>query len=120
MAKVPNYISEIIPYSRVLKKKNGFRASIGGYIARSKFLIANEFGVDPDKVHDIFLKAWDKSEKDYPSPSVIFPQNSKEADLYNNYVLYIWKYYVEDKSKPKSPPKEPKLPDIKQPKVEEK
>lgn len=119
MAKIPNYISEIIPYSRVLKRKNGFRASIGGYIARSKFLIANEFGVDPDKVHDIFLKAWDKSEKDYPSPSVIFPQNSKEADLYNNYVLYIWKYYVEDKSKPKAPPKEPKLPEIKQPKVED-
>ena len=119
MAKIPNYISEIIPYSRVLKKKNGFRSSIGGYIARSKFLIANEFGVDPDKVHDIFLKAWDKSEKDYPSPSIIFPQNSKEADLYNNYVLYIWKYYVEDKSKPKPPPKEPKLPDIKQPDIEE-
>ena len=119
MSRIPNYISEIIPYSRVLKRKNGFRASIAGYIARSKFLIANEFGIDPDKVHDIFLKAWDKSEKDYPSPSIIFPQNSKEADLYNNYVLYIWKYYVEDKSKPKPPPKEPKLPDIKQPKVEE-
>ena len=119
MANIPNYISEIIPYSRVLKRKSGFRASIGGYIARSKFLIANEFGVDPDKVHDIFLKAWDKSEKDYPSPSIIFPQTSKEADLYNNYVLYIWKYYVEDKSKPKPPPKEPKLPNVKQPKVEE-
>jgi len=119
MAKIPNYISEVIPYSRVLKRKNGFRASIGGYIARSKYLIANEFGVDPDKVHDIFLRAWDKSEKDYPSPSVIFPQNSKEADLYNNYVLYIWKYYVEDKSKPKPPPKEPKPSEIKQPKVEE-
>lgn len=119
MANLPNYISEIIPYSRVLKRKNGFRASVGGYIARSKYLIANEFGVDPDKVHDIFLRAWDKSEKDYPSPSVSFPQNSREAESYNNYVLYIWQYYVEDKSKPKPPPKEPKLPKVKKPVVEE-
>jgi len=119
MANIPNYISEIIPYTRVLGKKGSYRASIGGYIARSKFLISNEFGVDPDRVHDIFMRAWDKSEKDYPSPSVIFPQNSKEAEKYNSYILYIWKYYVVDNSKLKPPLKEPKLPKIKKPKIDD-
>ena len=87
--KLPKYLSEIIPYSRLVRKKNGFRQSVSGYMERSKILIGDAYDVDYDRVVDIFLRAWDKSEKDYPSPSVITPQNIAEFSTFNEYCLRI-------------------------------
>ena len=109
--KLPNFISEFLPYSRIVKRKNGFRQTVSSYMERSKILIGDAYDVDYDRVVDIFLREWDKSEKDYPSPSIISPQNISEFDLFNQYALYLWEYYVENASKeppkPKAPPKVP-------------
>ena len=109
--KLPKFISEFLPYSRIVKRKNGFRQTVSSYMERSKILIGDAYDVDYDRVVDIFLREWDKSEKDYPSPSIISPQNISEFDLFNQYALYLWEYYVENASKeppkPKAPPKVP-------------
>ena len=117
--KLPNFLSEYIPYSRLVRRRQGFRQSVASYMERSRVLIGDEYNVDYDKVQSIFLKAWDKSEKDYPSPSIIKPQNVKEYDSFNKYCLFLWEYYVVDNSKPKEvkpPPKVPeeRIPDIPQ------
>ena len=117
--KLPNFLSEYIPYSRLVRRRQGFRQSVASYMERSRGLIGDAYDVDYDKVQSIFLKAWDKSEKDYPSPSVITPQNIKEYNTFNEYCLFLWEYYVVDKSKPKKvkpPPKVPeeRIPDIPQ------
>ena len=117
--KLPNFLTEYIPYSRLVRRRQGFRQSVASYMERSRVLIGDAYGVDYDKVQSIFLKAWDKSEKDYPSPSIITPQNIKEYDTFNKYCLFLWEYYVVDKSKPKEvkpPPKVPeeRIPDIPQ------
>ena len=118
--KLPKFLTEFITYSRLVKRKQGFRKSVASYMERSKILIGDAYDVDYDRVVDIFLREWDKSEKDYPSPSIISPQNIKEFDLFNQYSLYLWEYYVVNASqeppKPKSPPK---VPEVKKPKVEE-
>jgi len=113
--KLPKYLSEIIPYSRLVRKKNGFRQSVSSYMERSKILIGDAYDVDYDRVVDIFLRAWDKSEKDYPSPSVITPQNIAEFSTFNEYCLYLWEYYVEDKKQPPKPKAPPKVPEQKKP-----
>ena len=117
--KLPNFLTEYIPYSRLVRRRQGFRQSVASYMERSRALIGDAYDVDYDKVQSIFLKAWDKSEKDYPSPSIITPQNIKEYDTFNKYCLFLWEYYVVDKSKPKEvkpPPKVPeeRIPDIPQ------
>ena len=113
--KLPKYLSEIIPYSRLVRKKDGFRQSVSSYMERSKILIGDAYDVDYDRVVSIFLKAWDKSEKDYPSPSVITPQNIAEFTTFNEYCLYLWEYYVENKKEPPKPKAPPKVPEQKKP-----
>ena len=83
--KLPNFLSEYIPYSRLVRRRQGFRQSVASYMERSRVLIGDAYDVDYDKVQSIFLKAWDKSEKDYPSPSIITPQNIKEYGTFNEY-----------------------------------
>ena len=113
--KLPKYLSEIIPYSRLVKRKDGFRQTVSSYMERSKILIGDAYDVDYDRVVSIFLKAWDKSEKDYPSPSVITPQNIAEFSVFNEYCLYLWEYYVQNKKEPAKPKAPPKLPKQKKP-----
>ena len=120
MAKTPDFIESFIPYTRLVKKKSMWRSIAGSHMVHAKYLIANTYGVDPDKVHDLFFKAWDKSDKDYPTAVVTTPQNSREAEKYNKYVLFLWEYYVKAKKKKKDPPKEaPPLPKENPPKVED-
>ncbi len=115
--KLPNFLSEYIPYSRLVKRRQGFRRSVASYMERSKVLIGDAYHVDYDKVQSVFLRAWDNSDKDYPSPSVITPQNIKEFGTFNEYCLFLWEYYVVDKSKPKEVKPPPKVPEERTPDI---
>ena len=57
--KLPKFISEFLPYSRIVKRKNGFRQTVSSYMERSKGLIGDAYDVDYDRVVDIFLREWD-------------------------------------------------------------
>jgi hypothetical protein len=107
MADNPKHVEKFISYSSVQAKRGLWRSILADRIEYAKHLIANNYKVDPDRVVSIFLSAWDKSTKDYPSPKYARPQNSTEWLSFNEYILYLWKYYVEDTQVRKKPPKEP-------------
>lgn len=109
MARKPDHIEEFIPYSRLVKKMSMWRSVVASRMEYAKHLIANQYNIDPDKVKSIFLKAWDKSTKDYPSPKFPRPSSTREFEAFNNYILYLWEYYVNNKDNPE-PPKEPEAP----------
>lgn len=106
MADKPKYVEKFISYSSVQAKRGLWRSILAERMEFAKFLIANTYNVNADRVKDIFLSAWDKSTKDYPSPTHARPQNSKEWDSFNNYILYLWEYYVENPGTKKKLPKE--------------
>lgn len=108
MARKPNYVKEFIPYSQLVEKMSIWRGIIASRFDYSKNLIENEYGVDADKVKEIFLMAWDMSKKDYPSPQFPKPSTPQEYESYNKYILYLWEYYVEDNEEPNIPD-EPKI-----------
>ena len=106
MADKPKYVENFISYSTVQAKRGLWRSIVAERMEFAKFLIENNYNVNADRVKDIFLNAWDKSTKDYPSPIYARPQNSKEWDSFNNYILYLWEYYVENPGTKKKLPKE--------------
>ena len=106
MADKPKYVEKFISYSSVQAKRGLWRSILAERMDFAKFLIANTYNVNADKVKDIFLSAWDGSKKDYPSPQYARPQNSKEWESFNNYILYLWEYYVENPGIKKELPKE--------------
>jgi len=109
MARKPDHIEEFIPYSRLVKKMSMWRSVVASRVEYAQHLIANQYNIDPDKVKSIFLRAWDKSTKDYPSPKFPRPSSTREFESFNNYILYLWEYYVNNKDNPE-PPKEPPAP----------
>ena len=106
MADKPKYVEKFISYSSVQAKRGLWRSILAERMEFANHLIANTYNVNADRVKDIFLSAWDKSTKDYPSPTYARPQNSKEWDSFNNYILYLWEYYVENPGTKKKLPKE--------------
>ncbi len=106
MADKPKYVEKFISYSSVQAKRGLWRSILAERMDFAKFLIANTYNVNADRVKDIFLSAWDKSTKDYPSPKYARPQNSKEWESFNSYILYLWEYYVENLGTKKKLPKE--------------
>jgi len=106
MADKPKYVEKFISYSSVQAKRGLWRSILAERMEFAKFLIANTYNVNADRVKDIFLSAWDNSTKDYPSPTHARPQNSKEWESFNNYIVYLWEYYVENPGTKKDLPKE--------------
>jgi hypothetical protein len=111
----PKFIDKFWPVSTIkTSRSNSYKKILADRIERSKYLIENTFGVKAERVVDTFIKSYTASDKDYPSPidAVQNPQNTKDFDLYNQYILFLWEYYVKDKGKKKKierekPPKEP-------------
>jgi len=106
MADKPKYVEKFISYSSVQAKRGLWRSILAERMEFAKFLIANTYNVNADRVKDIFLSAWDNSTKDYPSPTHARPQNPKEWESFNNYIVYLWEYYVENSGTKKDLPKE--------------
>ena len=119
MADNPKHVEKFISYSTVQAKPGLWKSIVVDRIEFAKFLIANSYNVDPDKVKSIFLSAWENSTKDYPSPKYARPQNTKEWESFNSYILYLWEYYVGDKGKKKELPKEPQEPKQEKPSVDD-
>ena len=95
----PDYIEEYIPYATISRRMGMWRAIILSRLEYSKYLLENAFNVDADRVVDIFMSSWDKSEKDYPSPKFSRPSSPEEYESYNKYIIYLWEYYVNDNDK---------------------
>lgn len=106
MADKPRYVEKFISYSSVQAKRGLWRSILAERMEFAKYLIENTYNVSADRVKDIFLSAWDNSTKDYPSPTHARPQNPKEWESFNNYILYLWEYYVENPGTKKDLPKE--------------
>jgi len=95
----PDYIEEYIPYATISRRMGMWRAIILSKLEYSKYLLENTFNIDADRVVDIFMSSWDKSEKDYPSPKFSRPSSPEEYESYNKYIIYLWEYYVNDNDK---------------------
>lgn len=116
MASKPAFIEKFWPVSQIKASRTGrYKEILSQRFERSKYQIENKFGVNADKVVDTFVKAYLASDKDYPAPSAAAanPQSTKDFDLYNQYIIFLWEYYVGDKkqNKPKEkeePPKDTK------------
>lgn len=106
MADKPKYVEKFISYSSVQAKRGLWRSILAERMEFAKYLIENTYNVNADRVKDIFLSAWDNSTKDYPSPTHARPQNPKEWESFNNYIVYLWEYYVENPGTKKDLPKE--------------
>jgi len=57
------YVEKFISYSSVQAKRGLWRSILAERMEFAKFLIANTYNVNADRVKDIFLSAWDKSYK---------------------------------------------------------
>jgi hypothetical protein len=110
MANKPKFIDKFWPVSTIVASRTGsYKKILAQRIDRNKYLIENTYGVKAEKVVDIFIKAYLASDKDYPAPilSVQNPQSQKDFDLYNQYILFLWEYYVKNPGKKAQYPKEP-------------
>jgi hypothetical protein len=115
-ANKPKFIEKFWPYTKIKSSRGGkYKEILAQRMEYSKYLIENTFGVKAERVVDIFIKAFVASDKDYPSPidAVQSPSNSKDYDLYNQYIVFLWEYYVKDKSKKPKPQKENKPTEVK-------
>lgn len=110
----PKFIDKFWPVSTIVASRTGqYKRVLSQRMERNKHLIENTYGVKANKVVDTFIKAYLASDKDYPAPieSVQNPQSNSDFNLYNQYILFLWQYYVKDKSKktianePPPPPK---------------
>jgi len=100
----PKFIDKFWPVSTIVASRTGqYKRILAQRMERNKYLIENTYGIKADRVLDTFIKAYLASDKDYPAPidAVQNPQNTKDFDLYNQYILFLWEYYVKDKSKKK-------------------
>jgi len=108
-ANKPKFIDKFWPISTIVASRTGqYKKILAQRMEVSKYLIENNFGVKADKVVDTFVKAYLASDKDYPAPieSVQNPQSNKDFSLRDQYILFLWNYYVNDKSKKTKIPKE--------------
>lgn len=113
MANKPKFIDKFWPVSTIVASRTGsYKKILAQRIDRNKYLIENTYGVKAEKVVDIFIKAYLASDKDYPAPilSAQNPQSEKDFDLYNQYILFLWQYYVKNPGKKAQYPKEPPNP----------
>lgn len=109
----PKFIDKFWPVSTIIASRTGqYKRILAQRMERSKYLIENTYGVKANKVVDTFIKAYLASDKDYPAPidAVSNPTSEKDFDLYNQYILFLWEYYVKDKTKKPNPGKEKKPP----------
>jgi hypothetical protein len=108
-ANKPKFIDKFWPISTIVASRTGqYKKILAQRMEVSKYLIENNFGVKADKVADTFINAYLASDKDYPAPieSVQNPQSNKDFSLRDQYILFLWNYYVNDKSKKTKIPKE--------------
>lgn len=105
----PKFIDKFWPVSTIVSSRTGqYKRILAQRMERNKYLIENTYGVKADRVVDTFIKAYLASDKDYPAPIEVVqnPQSQKDFDLYNQYILFLWEYYVKDKSKKPKPGRE--------------
>ena len=90
-------------------------------ISYNRNLLAREFGVDPDRVYSIFARNFKKHTKDFPLAAVDTgtEKNKRDYEKQEQYVLFLWNYYVVDKPKKPSLPKKPKETTVPVPPVED-
>ncbi len=117
----PKFIDKFWPVSTIVSSRTGqYKRILAQRMERNKYLIENTYGVKADRVVDTFIKAYLASDKDYPAPIEIVqnPRSEKDFDLYNQYIIFLWEYYVRDKSKKPKPGREkppPNIPNNQQP-----
>lgn len=121
MARTPTFIREFVPYSTVKQNELKWSSYAASRISYNRNLLAREFGVDPDKVYSIFARNFKKHTKDFPLAAVDTgsEKNNRDYEKQEQYVLFLWQYYVVDKPKKPSLPKEPKETTVQKPKVED-
>lgn len=108
-ANKPRFINKFWPVTQIKASRTGqYKRILAERMEKSKYLIENTFGVKAERVVDVFIKAYLASDKDYPAPidAVANPQSNSDFDLYNQYIVFLWNYYVKDKSKRPKIPKE--------------
>lgn len=119
--RTPTFIREFLPYSTFKQNELRWSSYVVSRVATSKQFLANEFGLDPDKVYSIFQRNFKKHKKDIPLAAVEIglERNKKDYEKQEQYVLFLWQYYVVDKPKKSNSPKKPKETTVKRPKVED-
>ena len=121
MARTPAFIREFIPYSTIKQNELKWSTYAGSRISYNRNLLAREFGVDPDRVYSIFARNFKKHTKDFPLAAVDTgtEKNKRDYEKQDQYVLFLWNYYVVDKPKKPSLPKKPKETTVQVPSVED-
>ena len=121
MARTPTFIREFVPYSTVKQNELKWSSYAASRISYNRNLLAREFGVDPDKVYSTFARNFKKHTKDFPLAAVDTgtEKNKRDYEKQEQYVLFLWQYYVVDKPKKPTLPKEPKETTVQKPKVED-
>jgi len=121
MARTPAFIREFIPYSTIKQNELKWSTYAGSRISYNRNLLAREFGVDPDRVYSIFARNFKKHTKDFPLAAVDTgtEKNKRDYEKQEQYVLFLWNYYVVDKPKKPSLPKKPKETTVQVPSVED-
>ena len=121
MARTPAFIREFVPYSTIKQSKLKWSIYAGSRISYHRNLLAREFGVDPDKVYSTFTRNFKKHTKDFPLAAVDTGQekNKRDYEKQEQYVLFLWNYYVVDKPKKPRLPKKPKETKVPVPPVED-
>ena len=121
MAKTPVFIREFVPLSQIKQNELKWSTYAGARLSYHRYLVSREFGVDPDKIYSTFVRNFKKHTKDFPLAAVEVGQekNKNDYEKQEQYVLFLWQYYVVDKPKKPSLPKEPKETKVKKPDVQE-
>ena len=121
MARTPAFIREFIPYSTIKQNELKWSTYAGSRISYNRNLLAREFGVDPDRVYSIFARNFKKHTKDFPLAAVDTgtEKNKRDYEKQEQYVLFLWNYYVVEKPKKPSLPKKPKETTVQVPSVED-
>ena len=121
MARTPAFIREFVPYSTIKQNELKWSTYAGSRISYNRNLLAREFGVDPDRVYSIFARNFKKHTKDFPLAAVDTgtEKNKRDYEKQEQYVLFLWNYYVVEKPKKPSLPKKPKETTVPVPPVED-
>ena len=121
MARTPTFIREFVPYSTVKQNALKWSSYAASRISYNRNLLAREFGVDPDRVYSIFARNFKKHTKDFPLAAVDTgtEKNKRDYEKQEQYVLFLWNYYVVEKPKKPSLPKKPKETTVQVPSVED-
>ena len=121
MARTPTFIREFVPYSTVKQNALKWSSYAASRISYNRNLLAREFVVDPDRVYSIFARNFKKHTKDFPLAAVDTgtEKNKRDYEKQEQYVLFLWNYYVVEKPKKPSLPKKPKETTVPVPPVED-